>query len=250
MSVKAKSCGEQSKILWNKYNLRFCAKISLGKIQEIHLASKEIWKHLSKEVHSLSNLQGGKKQTLCSSNPIQELKDGDEYCPPWSRHRRLPLHLWQGVNLTEAGQHHPPHPHLHRPHPPHYPPDHHPGPLSSAYHLDRQPRLVWRRHLVSSHLFPPLCIIVLSQFYIRSNCHPEQVVHAGHGDLPLVLLTGLPQLPGQYKDLSYSYISYMCIAFTKFSGGHCLQSREGLHHWVLLKGLQLPLPGGSKPLAS
>ena len=33
--------------------------------------------------------------------------------------------------------------------------------------------------------------------YYCSNCHPDKVVHAGHGDLALGLLTGLPQPPGE-----------------------------------------------------
>ena len=32
--------------------------------------------------------------------------------------------------------------------------------------------------------------------YYCSNCHPDKVVHAGHGNLALGLLTGLPQHPG------------------------------------------------------
>ena len=33
--------------------------------------------------------------------------------------------------------------------------------------------------------------------YFCSNCNPDKVVHAGHGDLALGLLTGLPQPPGE-----------------------------------------------------
>ena len=33
--------------------------------------------------------------------------------------------------------------------------------------------------------------------YFCGNCNPDKVVHAGHGDLALGLLTGLPQPPGE-----------------------------------------------------
>ena len=90
-----------------------------------------------------------------------------------------------------------------------------PGPLSSAVPHDRLPRLGWRRHLVGSYLHL-LFISVL--YYMCSNCIPDKVVHAGHDNLALDLLRGLPQLCGTlctYIDFLYSCISsHTCHRWT------------------------------------
>ena len=75
-------------------------------------------------------------------------------------------------------------------------------------------------------------------YYMCSNCIPDKVVHAGHDNLALDLLRGLPQLCGTLCTLT------SCIpAFhlTLATGGQCLQSHEGSGQGVLLKRLLQPL---------
>ena len=110
-----------------------------------------------------------------------------------------------------------------------------PGPLSSAVPHDRLPRLGWRRHLVGSYLHL-LFISVLH--YMCSNCIPDKVVHAGHDNLPLDFLTGLPQLCGTLCTLTSCIPAFHLILAT---GGQCLQSHEGSGQGVLLKCLLQPL---------
>ena len=149
----------------------------------------------------------------------------------WRMATKAPLHGLiifdkEVTNLKEAAQPSPHHP------PPHHSPQDHiysRSPLfcSSSW----SPSLTGLTTSLASECLMYHCIV---SSILYSNCSPAKLVDAGHGNLPLVaLLTGLPQLSGQYKDLCSS-----CKQIVFSTGGRCLQSHEGSPQQVLLKSLQ------------